>query len=290
MSGNLYVIGLTGNIATGKSVVAGMLAGLGAEVIDADLLAHQTIRTGTPPWQRVVEEFGADILGQDGEIDRGRLGALVFADPAALARLESIVHPAVIAENERLLQEMRNKAAGTASDETDVQVVVVEAIKLIESGMHQRCDEIWVVACSREQQLQRLTEDRELSHAEAELRIGAQPPPQDKIALADVVIHNTASLEQTRAQVGREWERIMQSHRQQSAPADDLAQGGYMSSLKKLIEEHPFASMWAALAVGMVIIFLLSSRETDLLPSQRLFMGIACVLLAGLCTWIISWE
>ena len=114
----LYVIGLTGNIATGKSVVAGMLAELGAEVIDADALAHQVTQAGTPAWQRVVDEFGQDILRLDGEIDRARLGAHVFSDPQALARLEAIVHPAVIAESERLLQDLQNggmpSAAGTA--------------------------------------------------------------------------------------------------------------------------------------------------------------------------------
>jgi len=286
MNKNVYVIGLTGNIATGKSTVAAMLAQLGAHVIDADALAHQIMRAGTPVWQHIVDEFGSGILQRDGEIDRDRLGALVFSDPEALARLEAIVHPAVIAESERLLQELQSVPLSSASD-LDIKVAVLEAIKLIESGMHRRCNELWVVTCSREQQLKRLTEQRGLSTAEAELRIAAQPPQADKVAYADVVIDNSADLERTRAQVLRQWERIMQAHRQHDTK---FFQGGYMSSWRKFVEEHPFLSMWGILAIGMVIIFLLSSRNADLLPSQRLFMAVACVLLAGLCTWIISWE
>lgn len=197
-----YVIGLTGNIATGKTVVATMLAELGAEVIDADRLAHETMKAGTQTWQLVVDEFGPHILQPDGEINRAELGARVFADSEALARLEAIVHPAVIAESERLLHNLQDESALSA----EARVVVLEAIKLIESGMHQRCDELWVVTCPREQQLQRLVEKRGLSLAEAELRIDAQPPQEEKIALADVVIDNSSDLEQARTQVQREWE------------------------------------------------------------------------------------
>gem|GEM_PF-509007 len=287
----LYIIGLTGNIATGKSVVAAMLAQLGAQVIDADALAHQVTKAGTPTWQRVVDEFGPDILQPDGEINRARFGAWVFANPEALTRLEAIVHPAVIAESERLLQGLLGKVTPPASGSTEVRVVVLEAIKLIESGMYRRCDELWVVTCPREQQVQRLTKSRGLSVAEAELRIMAQPPQGEKIALADVVIDNSGDLEQTRAQVLQEWERIQKALPQcDDATAERFSKGGYMSSWRKLVDEHPLLTMWAILAIGMVVIFLLTSRDADLLPSQRLFMAVACVLLAGLCTWIISWE
>jgi len=284
----LYIVGLSGNIATGKSVVAAMLAELGAQVIDADALAHQVMRAGTPTWQRVVDEFGPDVLQPDGEIDRARLGAQVFADPEALASLEAIVHPAVIAESERLLQDLQNEASASAADSVGGEVVVLEAIKLIESGMHRRCDELWVVTCTREQQVKRLMETRGLSAAEAELRITAQPPQAEKVAVADVVIDNSGNLERTRAQVVREWERIIQAHSQRNVTAEE--RGGDMSSWRSFIEEHPFLTMWAVLAVGMVAIFLLTSRDVDLLPSQRLFMAVACIILAGLCTWIISWE
>jgi len=287
VSKDLFVIGLTGNIATGKTAVTAMLAECGAQVIDADVLAHHVMRAGTVTWERVVEEFGSGILQPNDEIDRAQLGARVFADPLALTRLESIVHPAVIEETERLLRGIQSETAPNAAS---AKVAVIEAIKLIEAGMHRRCDELWAVTCSREQQVQRLMDSRGLSRAEAELRISAQPPPEEKVALANVVIDNSAGLDQTRAQVTKEWERIIQAHRQRSATTEGLSQGGYMSVLKQFADEHPFLTMWAVLAVGMVVIFLVASRSADLLPSQRAFMAVACVLLAGLCTWIISWE
>jgi len=284
---DLFVIGLTGSIGTGKTVVAAMLAELGAHVIDADVLAHRVMKPGTPTWRRVVEEFGANILQRNDQIDRTKLGACVFADPEALARLESIVHPAVIEETKRLLHDLRNQ---TTHSTVGTKVAVIEAIKLVEAGMHLHCDELWVMTCFPEQQLRRLIESRGLGRPEAELRITAQPPPERNVTLADVVIDNSGDLEHTRAQVTREWERIIQTHHRQDATTKGLSQGGYMAFLKQFIDKHPLLSMWAALAVGMVAIFLVASRSADLLPSQRAFMALACVLLAGMCTWIISWE
>lgn len=286
----LHIIGLTGNIATGKSVVAAMLAELGAEVIDADRLAHEVMRSGTATWQRVVDEFGAGMLQEDGEINRAKLGALVFTRPDALARLEAIVHPAVIAESERLLQELSREAASSPAGLHRRRVVVLEAIKLIEAAMHERCDELWVVTCPRELQLQRLVETRGWSMEEAELRIDAQPAQEEKIALADVVVDNSGSLEETRAQVVREWERLLPRMGQPDVRAEKTTLGGNMPPWRRFIEDHPFVTMWAILAVGMVAIFLVTSRDVELLPSQRLFMALACVATAGLCTWIISWE
>lgn len=191
-----YVIGLTGNIATGKSVVARMLERLGARTIDADALAHQVMEKDTPVWQAVVQEFGEDILEPDGSINRKKLGDIVFADEAALRRLEAIVHPAVIARTKKLIESSREP------------VIVVEAIKLIEADMHRACDALWVVTCRREQQLARLVKQRGLSEAEARQRIEAQPPQEAKLALADVVIDNSGSLDETWRQVEREWKRI----------------------------------------------------------------------------------
>jgi dephospho-CoA kinase len=286
----LYMIGLTGNIATGKSAVGAMLAEYGAQVIDADALAHEVMKQGTATWQRVVDEFGQDVLSADGEVDRAWLGAVVFAKPEALRRLEAIVHPAVIVESERLLQEVQDTKSGDETSSATAAVVVLEAIKLIESGMHQRCDELWVVTTPREQQVQRLVATRGLSNEEAGLRIDAQPPQAEKAALADVVIDNSADLQQTQAQVAQEWQRIQDILRPEHAVAEDGAEGGSMSLWRRLLDEHPFLTMWAILAVGMVAIFLLTSRDVSLLPSQRLFMALACVALAGLCTWIVTWE
>jgi dephospho-CoA kinase len=190
------LIGLTGNIGTGKSTVAAMLAELGAEVIDADRVAHEVMQAGTLAHRRIVEAFGLEVLDPDGEIDRARLGAIVFADPAALMRLEAIVHPAT-------LEAINRRIAATSAD-----VVVVEAIKLIESGIADGCYSVWVTACRPQQQVHRIVGGRGLSRAQAEQRVQAQPPQEEKIARADVVIDTTGSLSRTRAQVQAAWERL----------------------------------------------------------------------------------
>ena len=187
------VIGLTGNIGTGKSTVTRMLADLGATVIDADALAHEVIAPGTPGWHQVVDAFGPEVVAADGAIDRARLAAIVFSDPAALARLEAIIHPLVIQEADR-----RIRAIGRG-------VVVIEAIKLIESGMYRDCDALWVVTARPEQQLERLVRERGMSAAEVQRRMAAQPPQSEKVALADVVIDNSGTPEETRAQVEAAW-------------------------------------------------------------------------------------
>lgn len=286
-----------------------MLAELGAEVIDADAVAHEVMRAGTPTWQHVVDEFGQVILRPDGEIDRVRLGNQVFANPADLARLEAIVHPAVIAAVERRLQELQDVQSGARPVVESVpgrprelawsrRVAVLEAIKLVESGIHERCDELWVVTCTREQQIRRLMEARGLGLKEAEVRVDAQTPQNEKVGLADVVIDNSGDLERTRLQVRREWERIVSlgsdaavlKSAELGSDSTFYVSGGAVSSLLKWMDEHPFLSMWVILGIGMVVIFLATSREVDMLPRQRLFMSLACVVLAGLCAWIASWE
>jgi len=191
-----YVIGLTGNIATGKSVVAAMLQKLGACVIDADKLAHWAMRPGTRVSRRIVERFGREVLCVDGEINRAKLGAIVFSDPSALEDLESIVHPAVKEET------LRQIAACARP------VAVVEAIKLLEANMHEHCDAVWVVTCSRQQQIARLVACRDLTTSEAQLRVDAQPPPEEKVARADLVIDNSGQVEDTWSQVVRAWRAI----------------------------------------------------------------------------------
>lgn len=190
-----YLIGLTGNIACGKSSVAAMLAEMGAEVIDADALVHQLMVPGSDSWREIVETFGQGVLRHDGTIDRGQLGEVVFRDPGALEQLEAILHPRV-----RRLAEERIAASPSP-------VVVLEAIKLIEAGWASRVDSVWVVTCRREQQLERLRARRGLSLAEAELRVRAQSPAAEKLKHADVVIDNSGSPRETRAQVENGWAR-----------------------------------------------------------------------------------
>ncbi len=184
-----YIIGLTGNIATGKSTVARLLGDLGATVIDADDLVHELERQGTPVYAAIVTAFGSGILGPNGEIDRKALGSLVFADPARLRVLESIVHPAVAIESQRRIVE------------APTRVVVYEAIKLIEAGRAALCNAIWVVTATPEVQLERLMRTRHLSEVEARQRIEAQPPQSEKIKWATVVIDNSGSMDETRRQL-----------------------------------------------------------------------------------------
>jgi dephospho-CoA kinase len=191
-----YIIGLTGNIGVGKSTVAGLLRELGADCIDADRVAHEAMAAGTPEWERLVARFGLDVVTADGAVDRRKLGAVVFGDPAALRDLEAILHPAVRG---------RIRARFAASERP---VIVVEAIKLLEAGLYLETDAVWVVVAPREEQVRRLVATRGLSVAEAETRVDVQAPQADKVARADVVIQNDGDLEHTRAQVLAAWEAI----------------------------------------------------------------------------------
>jgi dephospho-CoA kinase len=191
------LIGLTGNIATGKSEVALLLASLGARVIDADEVAHEVIHPGGPAYDALVEEFGPDVLRTDGSVDRARLGEIVFRDPVALLRLESAVHPAVIAEVERRIAR------------ADEAVVVVEAIKLIEAGMHRHYDALWVVTAPRSLQIARLMAARGMTEDEASLRVDSQPPQEDKAAVADQVLVNDGDLRTLKQKVQRAWAQTL---------------------------------------------------------------------------------
>jgi len=190
------LIGLTGNIATGKSTVAQILVELGAKVIDADQVAHEVMQPGGPAFEGVVAAFGREILAADGTIDRGRLGAIVFRDLAALRRLEAAVHPATIAQ------------VGQSIVQATEPVVVVEAIKLIEAGMHRSYDALWVVTAPRPVQIARLVATRGLDEAEAALRVDAQPPQGEKAVLADIVLVNDGDLAALRERVKVAWAQM----------------------------------------------------------------------------------
>ena len=188
-----YVIGLTGNIATGKSIVRKMLEHLGAFGIDADRLAQQAVAPGAPAYRPVIETFGKWIVGPDGKINRPSLAKIVFNDPVALARLEEITHPVVHQAIDVLLR--RNQQ----------RVAVIEAIKLLEAGYGEEVDAVWVADAPVEVRLKRLVAKRGLSEAAARLYIEAQPPQEQKLARADVVIDNSGSLENTWKQVQAAW-------------------------------------------------------------------------------------
>ncbi len=186
-------VGLTGGIATGKSTIASMLRDLGAFVLDADRIVHELLEPGGAAFAEVVGRFGDTILDASGRVDRGRLGATVFADERARQALEAIVHPKVIAEIERRIRD-RAEAGAPAP------LAFVDAALLVESGFHRAFDRIVVAVCGRERQIERLRE-RGMGREEAESRLAAQAPDGAKLAAADYVVDTGGSLEDTRAQV-----------------------------------------------------------------------------------------
>jgi dephospho-CoA kinase len=195
------IIGITGNIACGKTVVGQMLLELGAErYIDADAIVHQLYQSGQPIAVKVAEAFGPAVVATDGSIDRKALGALVFQDAEAMRRLEGIVHPAV---SQALADEL---AAISPSD-----IVVIDAVKLLEGGSGALCQSKWMVVCSEEQELARLLARNHLSKEEAWARIRAQPSVADRLPLVDEVIDNSGSLDETRKQVVAAYERFSET-------------------------------------------------------------------------------
>jgi dephospho-CoA kinase len=183
-------VGLTGGVASGKSTVSALLADLGAVVIDADLLAREVVARGTDGLDAVVEEFGPDVLGPDGALDRSRLGALVFADPERRKALEAIIHP-------RVRQRAREIEAAAPPD----AVVVHDIPLLTETGQATSFDAVVVVDVPTDVQVDRMVRIRGMSEADARARIAAQAGRDDRLAIATHVVDNTGSLDDLRARV-----------------------------------------------------------------------------------------
>jgi dephospho-CoA kinase len=190
-----YLIGVTGNIACGKSAVMQGLRDLGATVIDGDLVYRDLTGPGSELVQKLADVFGDEIVNRDGSLNRPELGKIVFSDPVQLAALDRLTHPAILDEIVR-----RIIAAPTP-------VVATDGIKLIESGLGDRCDEIWVVTCPPVLQRARLMARNGLTREEADRRIAAQPPDSEKIARADLVIANDGTLDELRERVRAAWMR-----------------------------------------------------------------------------------
>lgn len=196
-----YILGITGNIASGKTSIGLMLLELGAySYSDADQAVHELYLPGQPLVARLVEAFGPDILDAEGGIDRQRLGNLVFGNPEALRRLESIVHPAV---QGALVEHLRRIPEG--------EVGVLDAVKLVESGYAPLCHAVWVVECPEEVQYERMVTQRGLSPEQARARLTSQPPLAPKLAVAKEIIHNDGTLEDLRTQVTAAWQRFQAS-------------------------------------------------------------------------------
>jgi dephospho-CoA kinase len=190
-----YVIGITGNIGTGKSVVRKMLEHLGAYGIDADALSHRAIAKGAPGYKPVLDTFGKWVLGADEQIDRNKLSRIVFNDPDALPMLEKIVHPLVDQALDMIIRRATQR------------VIVVEAIKLIEANINKDCNSLWVTYAPPEVQLARLIHNRKMAESEARQRMASQPPQERKMASADVIIKNVGPFEDTWNQVLAAWKK-----------------------------------------------------------------------------------
>ena len=209
MSNYKYIIGLTGNIACGKSSVVAELTKLGAISIDADTITRELQQPGQAVYTTIVTTFGPTVVLPDGQLNRKALAGIVFSDAAQLRILESIVHPAV---RQHILTWLAQLPEGSPTHPT---IAVIDAIKLIESGWPAHCNAVWVVACDREQQIERLCRTRNMSIDEAIQRIDAQNPQSAKIAVADVVIDNTGDWEHTARQIHQHWHTIMRQLQQE---------------------------------------------------------------------------
>ena len=192
------IIGITGNIACGKTAVGHMLLELGAErYIDADAVVHNLYQADQPIAIKVGEVFGAAAIAPDGSVDRKALGSIVFHDVDAMRRLEAIVHPAV---SIALVSEL----AAVSS----LGIAIIDAVKLLEGGSGAFCQSKWLVVCTEEQELARLMTRNAFSEADAKARILAQPSSASKRAMVDEVIDNSGTLEETRRQISAAFERF----------------------------------------------------------------------------------
>jgi dephospho-CoA kinase len=192
----MLVIGLTGGIGTGKSEVSRILRELGATIIDADLVGHEAYRPHSAAWQDVVVTFGEQVLQPSGEIDRKRLGSIVFSDPAELGKLNAIMHPR--------MAEMIQAEIGRHRDE-GVEVVVVEAAVLVEAGWEYLVDEVWVTSSPEDMVLERLRLRNGLSDDAIKRRISAQLPPEQRLCHAQAVVRNSGNIGELQQEVESLW-------------------------------------------------------------------------------------
>jgi dephospho-CoA kinase len=189
-------IGLTGGIGTGKSEVSRILKELGATVIDADLVGHEAYTPHTPIWQQVVDAFGEDILQPSGEVDRRKLGPIVFGDPEALAKLNAIMHPGMA----KMIQERMERLRGEGTE-----VVVVEAAVLVEAGWQYLFDEIWITNAPEDQVVERVCRRSNLTEEQVMGRIRSQLPFEERSQHAQVTVMNSGGLDDLQWEVESLW-------------------------------------------------------------------------------------
>ena len=204
-------VGLTGGIATGKSLVGGMFAELGVHIIDADSIGHELMAPGGPAYDEIVKRFGAEILNSDKTVNRAKLAELAFDQRRPrIYELNSLLHPGIIQKYEKRMEEIGAREANA--------IVMLEAALLLEAGLRRRFDRIIVVSCKPQQRIERwekrLHVDADTARREVTRRMMAQAPDEAKIQAADYVIDNSGSIEETRTQV----EKVFATLRQQSSP------------------------------------------------------------------------
>jgi dephospho-CoA kinase len=197
----MLTVGLTGGIGSGKSTVAKILAELGAPSFDADKVGHEIYRPGGPAYHDVIAAFGSSVVAPDGTIDRKKLGPIVFADPAQLKRLESIVHPRMFERMREMVAEMR--AQGVKAP------IVIEAAILIEARWQPLFDEIWLVVAPRNKVIERVEAERGLKPEQTEARIKAQLSDEERRNHASLVIDNSGTIEQLRTGVSVLWQELL---------------------------------------------------------------------------------
>lgn len=195
----MKVIGLTGGIGSGKSTVSSLLTDLGAVAIDADKVGHEAFQPNTESWQEIVKNFGKEILLSDETIDRRKLSNIVFRNPEALSRLNSIMHP-------RMYEIVKKKIAD--NQRMDVRVVVLEAPLLIEAGWTELVDEVWVVVASEENVVERINLSGKWSEEQTRARIRSQLTTEERLKKADEVINNNGDLDQIKARVNELWDKL----------------------------------------------------------------------------------
>ncbi len=199
------LVGLTGGIASGKSTVGRQLVELGCRLVDADVLAREVVAPGEPAWRAIVETFGSDVTMPDGQLDRKRLGALVFADPARRKVLEAITHPAIMARRQAILDAWAAEGFNG--------IVVLDIPLLIEIGAAAHVDRVVLVYAERDVQLERLMARDGFDRAEAERRVASQMPLAEKVRHAHYVIDSSGMREETAAQVRAVHAALLAEHR-----------------------------------------------------------------------------
>ena len=196
----MFVVGLTGGIASGKSVVSNMLRDLGAGIIDADEISREVMIPHTKCWEEVIASYGSELLLEDLTIDRKKLAISVFKDSKKIKKLNRIVHPYIMQRIEEMIDEIRDK---------DPQaLVIVDAALLVETGVYKHYDKLIVVYVSKETQLKRLIIRDAMSQEEAESRIELQSPLTEKLKVADYIIENEGSLSKTREEVEKVYKAL----------------------------------------------------------------------------------